>query len=152
MTAHTSLSFLCSQLCSDIKQSPLRQNKHADEERLAGHRRCQLHTHTHTQPTINVRVEVLLQADDCQGSNIFKKLYEPSLKQSRESNKNKGIHQRLRPETHLQSPRLLLLIWMRVNLYDKLSRAQSNMDLPEVSLILVREETQHIIHQVKTWT
>lgn len=36
-----------SQLCSDIKQSPLRENKHADEERLAGHRGRQ-HTHTNT--------------------------------------------------------------------------------------------------------
>lgn len=44
-TAHTGL-FFPSQLCSDIKQSPLRENKHADEERLAGHtvRRC-LRTH-----------------------------------------------------------------------------------------------------------
>lgn len=40
-TADTGL-FFPSQLCSDIKQSPLRENKHADEERLAGHtvQRC----------------------------------------------------------------------------------------------------------------
>lgn len=56
-TAHTGL-FFPSQLCSDIKQSPLRENKHADEERLAGHtaRRCLRthagvqHAHTHVRP------------------------------------------------------------------------------------------------------
>lgn len=50
-TAHTGL-FFPSQLCSDIKQSPLRENKHADEERLAGHtaRRC-LRTHAGTTCT-----------------------------------------------------------------------------------------------------
>lgn len=50
-TAHTGL-FFPSQLCSDIKQSPLRENKHADEERLAGHTvlRC-LRTHAGTTCT-----------------------------------------------------------------------------------------------------
>lgn len=45
---------LSSQLCSDIKQSPLRENKHADEERLAGHRAA-VHTHTNTH-TVQLRV------------------------------------------------------------------------------------------------
>lgn len=38
---------LFSQLCSDIKRGPLRENKHADEERLAGHRGRQ-YAHTNT--------------------------------------------------------------------------------------------------------
>lgn len=38
---------LFSQLCSDIKQGPLRENKHADEERLAG-RRGRQHAPKHT--------------------------------------------------------------------------------------------------------
>lgn len=51
-TNSTHRLFLFSQLCSDIKQCPMRENKHADEERLAGHRGRQ-YTHKHTQKHIN---------------------------------------------------------------------------------------------------
>lgn len=65
-TAHTGL-FFPSQLCSDIKQSPLRENKHADEERLAGHTvwRC-MQTHTETNAHINACAGSVWTLSDCQ--------------------------------------------------------------------------------------
>lgn len=56
-TDSTHRPFLFSQLCSDIKQSPLRENKHADEERLAGHRGRQ-----HSRTNTNTRADTLMHA------------------------------------------------------------------------------------------
>ncbi len=68
-TDSTHWLFLFSQLCSDIKQSPLRENKHADEERLAGHRGRQYthtYTHTHKHTQINVCTGSAQKLNDCQ--------------------------------------------------------------------------------------
>lgn len=75
-TDSTHRLFLFSQLCSDIKQSPLRENKHADEERLAGHRGCQCthkHTHRQTHTHINACTDSAPKLNDCQFYNKLQK-------------------------------------------------------------------------------
>lgn len=102
MTAHTSLFFSVLTAVFRYQTEPAETEQTRWRGKISWSQKVPVactypHTHTHTTHTKCI-CRFCSEADGCSGSNILQKVYELTLKQSRESNKNKGIRYRLRPK------------------------------------------------------
>lgn len=102
MTAHTSLFFSVLTAVFRYQTEPTETEQTRWRGKISWSQKVPVArtylTHTHTHKTQTKCICRFCSEVDGSGSNIFQKVSELTLKQSRESNKNQGIRYRLRPK------------------------------------------------------